>query len=108
MKFQRKNNFQKMSSYFVKTKEGIEALKEFVDVLEKKEINYWLGRGLFRHYTINKKMGDKSVKLKFRVLIFQSSIEFCFLLPLSQFFYKNERKRVVFFARRPHKVWRED
>lgn len=48
--------------------EGIKTLCEVVEVVDAENLRYWLGRGLFRHYTLNKSFGDRQGDIDFHVL----------------------------------------
>ena len=39
--------------------EGIQALRETVEVLDRRRIDYWVGRGLLRHFKLHGEFGDK-------------------------------------------------
>lgn len=54
---------------YVKKQEGIEALKTTIGSLEKEGIDYWLGRGLFRHFTLHKEFGNKLSDIDFHVWV---------------------------------------
>lgn len=54
---------------YVKKQEGIEALKTTVGFLEKEGIDYWLGRGLFRHFTLHKEFRNKLSDIDFHVWV---------------------------------------
>ncbi len=47
---------------------GIETLHELVHCLESAGVNYWLGRGLFRQFTLHKNFGDRQGDIDFHVL----------------------------------------
>ena len=47
--------------------EGIRALGETVQVLAGRGIDYWLGRGLFRHFSLTGEFGDQQSDIDFHV-----------------------------------------
>ncbi len=47
---------------------GIAVLKEVVEFIETRQINYWLGRGRFRHFTLTGEFGDTESDIDFHVL----------------------------------------
>jgi hypothetical protein len=48
--------------------EGATALREVSGVLDAAGIRYWLGRGLFRHFTLHHEFGDKQGDVDLHVL----------------------------------------
>ena len=53
---------------FIDPTEGATALREVIGVLEAAGIRYWLGRGLFRHFTLRHEFGDKQGDVDLHVL----------------------------------------
>ena len=48
--------------------EGIAAMQEVVEVLERRGLRYWLGRGVLRHHTLEGELGDQQGDIDFHVL----------------------------------------
>ena len=49
-------------------KAGLRILREVVSELDSSGMNYWLGRGVFRNWTINQEFGYKQGDIDFHIL----------------------------------------